>query len=81
MINLEYHKDSLCLYKSVICQEGQCSGCAINQEHSAGIDDKHMPQSDCSNECTMIDNNFYPERTEKSVRKHPLILIVDDDQI
>ena len=27
MVNLEYHKGSFCIYASVFCQEGYCSGC------------------------------------------------------
>jgi hypothetical protein len=29
MINLEYHKGSFCVYTSVFCQEGYCSGCEV----------------------------------------------------
>ena len=29
MINQEYHKGSFCIYTSVFCQEGYCSGCEI----------------------------------------------------
>ncbi len=29
MISLEYHKGSFCVYSSVFCQEGYCSGCEI----------------------------------------------------
>jgi hypothetical protein len=29
MVNLEYHKGSFCVYTSVFCQEGYCSGCNI----------------------------------------------------
>ena len=32
MINLQYHKGSFCLYKSLFCQEGYCSSCEIAQE-------------------------------------------------
>jgi hypothetical protein len=27
MVNLEYHKGSFCIYTSMFCQEGYCSGC------------------------------------------------------
>ena len=27
MVNLDYHKGSFCIYASLFCQEGYCSGC------------------------------------------------------
>jgi hypothetical protein len=35
MVNLEYHKGSFCIYSSVFCQEGYCSGCSIYLKLSA----------------------------------------------
>ena len=29
MVNLENHKGSFCIYTSVFCQEGYCSGCEV----------------------------------------------------
>ena len=29
MVNLECHKGSFCVYTSIFCQEGYCSGCEI----------------------------------------------------
>jgi hypothetical protein len=29
MVNLENHEGSFCVYTSVFCQEGYCSGCEI----------------------------------------------------
>jgi hypothetical protein len=29
MGNLKYHKGSFCIYTSVFCQEGDCTGCEI----------------------------------------------------
>jgi len=33
-MNLEYHKGQFCAYKSVFCQEGYCSECAIYYQNS-----------------------------------------------
>jgi hypothetical protein len=35
MVNLEYHKGSFCIYSSVFCQEGYCSGCSVYSQMSA----------------------------------------------
>jgi hypothetical protein len=32
MTNQEYHKGESCLFNSVLCQEGYCSGCMIYLE-------------------------------------------------
>lgn len=32
MTNQEYHKGESCLFSSVLCQEGYCSGCMIYLE-------------------------------------------------
>ena len=37
MVNLEYHKGSFCVYSSVFCQEGYCSGCEIYSKRPLAI--------------------------------------------
>jgi hypothetical protein len=37
MLNLEYHKGSFCVYTSVFCQEGYCSGCEIYRKSPLAI--------------------------------------------
>jgi hypothetical protein len=32
MVDLEYHKGSFCIYTSVFCQEGCCSGCEFDRK-------------------------------------------------
>jgi hypothetical protein len=36
MVNMEDHKGSFCIYTSVFCQEGYCSGCDIYRKRPAG---------------------------------------------
>jgi hypothetical protein len=35
MVNFEYHKGSFCIYSSIFCQEGYCSGCSVYLKMSA----------------------------------------------
>jgi len=37
MLNMEYHKGSFCVYSSVFCQEGYCSGCEIYSKRPPAI--------------------------------------------
>jgi hypothetical protein len=43
MLNMEYHKGSFCVYSSVFCQEGYCSGCEIYSKRPLSIQqvDRH----------------------------------------
>jgi hypothetical protein len=48
MVNLEYHKGSFCVYTSVFCQEGYCSGCEIYSKMSSAteqIDQREVVKS------------------------------------
>ena len=48
---LQYHKGNLCLYKSIICQEGYCSGCFIYLEKSQQRDLFITPDKLNDSEC------------------------------
>jgi hypothetical protein len=37
MVNTEYHKGYFCVYSSVFCQEGYCSGCEIYSKRPLAI--------------------------------------------
>ena len=37
MVNLECHKGSFCIYTSIFCQEGYCSGCEIYRKRPLAI--------------------------------------------
>ena len=37
MSNLMYRKGSFCIYKSIFCQEGYCSGCEIYQRGQSPV--------------------------------------------
>ena len=44
MENLEYHKGSFCIYASVFCQEGYCSGCEINTKRQLATKQCSSPE-------------------------------------
>ena len=44
-MNLEYHKGQFCPYKSVFCQEGYCSECAIYYQNSLGGTLLHLDEN------------------------------------
>jgi hypothetical protein len=37
MVKMEDHKGSFCIYTSVFCQEGYCSGCEIYRKRPLAI--------------------------------------------
>ena len=65
-----YNKGNPCLYKSILCQEGVCTGCMIFLEHCADADHENRGQNN-----SLYTKSKTPITRNVKIRKSELVAL------